>query len=51
MLQDPIIVNPDTPKCRTRGRFSSDFFGVLGDLDNRSGLLLGFSHRNSILAV
>ncbi len=42
LLQNPMVINPGTPEYHTRGVFSSDFFGVLGDLESRSALLLGF---------
>ena len=42
ILQEPMVINPGTPKYRTAGRFSSDFFGVLGDRQTRVGFLLGF---------
>jgi len=46
-LQNPMVINPGTPGYRAKGKFSSDFFGVLGDLGKRSGLLLGFlSQKN-----
>jgi alpha-galactosidase len=34
--------NAGTPQPRGRGRFASDFFGVLGDVTHRVGLLAGF---------
>ncbi|MDK2982111.1 MAG: alpha-galactosidase [Chloroflexota bacterium] len=42
ILQEPMVLNPDTPRFHSRGRFASDFFGVLGSRATRSGLLLGF---------
>lgn len=54
MIQEPIIYNPGTPKYRSKGRFSGDFFGVLGERNSRAGLLLGFlsqkNHFGSITA-
>ena len=47
ILQNPMVINPGTPCFRSRDLFSSDFFGILADLESRSGLLLGFlSQRN-----
>ena len=47
ILQKPIVYNAGTPSFRTRGKFSGDFFGVLGDRTDQSGLLLGFlSQKN-----
>ena len=42
LLQNPMVVNPGTPLYRQRGKFSSDFFGVLADLDSRRGWIFGF---------
>lgn len=42
LLQNPMVINPGTPEYRTRGVFSGDFFGVIGDLDSRRAMLLGF---------
>jgi len=42
LLQNPMVINPGTPEYRTRGVFSGDFFGVIGDLDSRRAILLGF---------
>ena len=42
ILQEPMVLNPGTPRFHTRGKFASDFFGVLGSRKTRSGLLLGF---------
>ncbi len=41
-FQNPMVVNPGTPKPRRRDHFSGDMFGVLGDLSARVGLLAGF---------
>ncbi len=41
-LQNPMVVNPDTPVYETAGDFSSDFFGVVGDRAKRVAALLGF---------
>lgn len=38
----PMRLNAGTPQPRGRGRFASDFFGVLGDVTHRIGLLAGF---------
>ncbi len=47
ILQNPMVINPGTPSFRSKDLFSSDFFGVLADLETRAGLLLGFlSQRN-----
>jgi alpha-galactosidase len=42
ILQEPMVLNPGTPRFHTRGKFASDFFGVLANRKTRSGLLLGF---------
>jgi alpha-galactosidase len=42
ILQEPMVLNPGTPRFHTRGLFASDFFGVLGNRKTRSGMLLGF---------
>lgn len=41
-FQLPQVVNPGTPYSSSRGRHTSDFFGVLADRVERKGLLLGF---------
>jgi alpha-galactosidase len=41
-LRVPAIVNPGTPHRSRIGQFSSDMFGVLCDITNRSGILAGF---------
>ncbi|HEY59835.1 MAG TPA: alpha-galactosidase [Anaerolineae bacterium] len=41
-LQNPMVVNPGTPLTKQRGHFSSDFFGVVGDQQSRTALLVGF---------
>ena len=38
----PMWNNPYTPIPKTKGRFVSEMFGVLGDLTHRSGILIGF---------
>jgi len=40
-LQQPMVVNSGTPIHQRKGRFSSDFFGVLADNTTRTGLLFG----------
>lgn len=46
-FQNPMVLNPGTPKAKTRNHFSGDMFGVLGDLEARIGLLAGFlSQKN-----
>lgn len=42
LLRAPIIANPDAPKPKRAGMFASDMFGVLGDREQRHGILLGF---------
>ena len=42
ILQEPMIINAGTPQPDQLGVFTSDFFGVINDLENRCGLLLGF---------
>lgn len=41
-LQNPMVVNPDTPTFRQRGMFSSDFFSLVIDKNKNSGFVLGF---------
>ncbi len=41
-FQEPMVINAGTPALRSRGYFSSDFFGVISHPASRSGLLLGF---------
>ena len=41
-FQNPMVVNPGTPKPAARNRFSGDMFGVIGDLGSRVGLVAGF---------
>jgi alpha-galactosidase len=38
----PAISNPGTPTPQKSGHYGSDFFGILGDRNHRSGLLAGF---------
>ena len=46
-FQHPMIYNPGTPLPRSRGVFSSDMFAVMGDLQARSGCLVGFLAQNN----
>ncbi|MFN2197575.1 MAG: glycoside hydrolase family 36 protein [Anaerolineales bacterium] len=41
-FSNPMRVNAGTPQPRRRGHFASDFFGILGDVTHRVGLLAGF---------
>ncbi|MEJ2266490.1 MAG: alpha-galactosidase [Anaerolineales bacterium] len=41
-LRAPVIFNHGTPQPKRAGVFASDMFGVLGDRDYRTALLLGF---------
>jgi len=41
-FQLPQVVNPGTAYTFTRGRHTSDFFGVIADKIERKGLVLGF---------
>jgi len=41
-FQNPMVINPGTPKPRGQEHFSGDMFGVLGDLSARVGFLAGF---------
>lgn len=41
-FRGPTDINAGTPQPRQEGHFASDFFGVLGDRQSRSGLLAGF---------
>ena len=41
-FQIPMIINAGTPQPKEAGNFSGDMFGLLGDLENRKGLLVGF---------
>jgi len=53
-LQLPMIQNPGTPLPNGKGKFSSDFFAVLGDRSARSGFVLGslsqLNHFTSVFA-
>ena len=53
-LQEPMVLNPGTPTFRRKGLFSSDFFGVVGDIRSHKGVVLGFlsqkQHFGTILA-
>lgn len=42
VAQTPMIINPGTPQPREASHYSSDFFGIVGDRESRSALLLGF---------
>ena len=42
ILQEPMVLNPGTPRFYSKGLFASDFFGVLGSRKTRGGMLLGF---------
>ena len=41
-LRNQMILNEGTPTYFQKGMFSSDFFGVLADLETRHGWLVGF---------
>jgi alpha-galactosidase len=41
-LRTPMVKNAQTPNSRRAGLFASDMFGVLGDRNQRHGLLFGF---------
>lgn len=41
-IQGQQWINPSTPVFKKRGRFCSDFFGVIGDRTNRTGWVTGF---------
>ncbi len=41
-FQEPMVINPGTPRPHKPGHFSSDMFGVIGDRRSRLGLLAGF---------
>lgn len=41
-IRVPMEANPGTPRPNRAGHFASDMFGVLGDQELRSGILLGF---------
>jgi alpha-galactosidase len=38
----PMWFNPGTPRPRKFGHFGSDMFGILGDRQHRTGILVGF---------
>jgi alpha-galactosidase len=42
----PMRKNYGTPQLRGKGRFAGDMFGILGDRENRTGILLGFLSQN-----
>ena len=52
-LQNPMVLNPGTPRPRKCNQFSGDMFGVVGDHGTEVGLLAGFlsqkSHFGSLL--
>lgn len=54
-FRSPTDVNAGTPQPKERGRFSSDFFAVLGDRESRGALVAGFlsqrQHFGSLEAV
>ncbi len=41
-IRVPMEANPGTPRPNRAGDFASDMFGVLGDRELRTGILLGF---------
>lgn len=41
-FQNPMVVNPGTPKPKERDHFTGDMFGLLGDPGSQTGLLAGF---------
>lgn len=41
-LQNPMILNPGTPRMKKKGQFSSDMFAVIGDRKARTGFIAGF---------
>ncbi len=42
LLRHPVLHNRSTPRLREPGRFAADMYGVLADVDHRTGLLVGF---------
>ena len=52
VAQEPLCYDHGTPRYRQRGKFSSDFFGVLADRQSKTGMLVGFiSQREQFGAV
>ena len=41
-FQNPMVINPGTPKPKGRDHFTSDMFAVIGDRNSRVGLLAGY---------
>ncbi|MEA3325770.1 MAG: alpha-galactosidase [Chloroflexota bacterium] len=41
-FQNPMVINPGTPKPKGGNHFTSDMFTVIGDRNSRVGLLAGF---------
>jgi alpha-galactosidase len=41
-IYQPMVLNAGTPLTRTRGHFTSEMFGILGNRTHRTGILAGF---------
>jgi alpha-galactosidase len=50
-LQEPMVLNPGTPKFRRRGKFSSDMFAALADARSGQGIVLGFLSQKQQFGV
>jgi alpha-galactosidase len=51
-LQGPLVTNTGTPQHHRPGEYSSDFFGILGDRQERRGLLVGMlSERQHFASI
>lgn len=46
-FQNPMIINPGTPELKQKNRFSGDMFGVVGDSQQRTGLVTGFASQKN----
>jgi alpha-galactosidase len=41
-IQSPLYANPGTPQPRKAGNYAADFFGIMGDRQQRTAILAGF---------
>jgi alpha-galactosidase len=46
-LQNPMVINPGTPRPKRRNHFCGDMFGIIGDSGSEIGLLAGFLSQKS----
>ena len=50
-LQEPMVLNPGTPKFRKKGKFSSDMFAALADARSGQGIVFGFLSQREQFGV